>query len=204
MTPLQKIAMGLVIVFAPGYFEIAGQPYDVLADWLGWLLVLAGVGALSRHLEVDLVRWLARVALVVSLVFWFPQVTDLLPDVDGPVKGVDPSVQWFISLPQAAFSLLLVQAIGKAAINQVPRDSFVAGRYGVLTWAFIAGIVLPPVAYAVAEDLIRPTLIGIALINLALIYQLFRVHRRTWLGGPGPLEVHPEGPRSGNDEGRPD
>jgi hypothetical protein len=23
------------------------------------------------------------------------------------------------------------------------------------------------------------------------VYYLFRVHRRTWLGGPGPLEVHP-------------
>jgi hypothetical protein len=28
-------------------------------------------------------------------------------------------------------------------------------------------------------------------VNLAVIYYLFRVHRRTWLGGPGPLEVHP-------------
>lgn len=181
MTPLQKIAMGLVIVFAPGYFEIAGHPYDVLADWLGWLLVLSGMRVLRTRLDVDLAYWLAWVALVVALVFWFPQITDLLPQVDEPVKGVDPSVAWFISLPQAAFSLLLVKAIGQAGIEQVPRDTFVAGRFGVLSWAFIATIALPPIAYAAAEDLIGPTVIGIGLVNVVLIYYLFRVHRRTWL-----------------------
>ena len=185
--------MGLVIVLAPGYFEIAGQPYDFLADWLGWMLVIAGMRMLREHLDVDIAYWLAWVALVVSLVFWFPQITDLLPQVDEPVKGVDPSVAWFISLPQAAFSLFLVKAIGQAGIEQTPRDTFVAGRFGVLSWAFIGSIALPPVAYAAAENLIRPTLIGIGLINVALIYYLFRVHRRTWLGGP--VE---------NDEGRPD
>lgn len=185
--------MGLVIVLAPGYFEIAGQPYDVLADWLGWLLVLSGMALLREHLDVDIAYWLAWVAFAVALVFWFPQVTDLLPEVDEPVKGIDPSVQWFISLPQAAFSLLLVQAIGKAGADQQPRDTFVAGRFGVLTWAFIATIVVPPVAYAAAEDLIRPTLIGIGLINIVFVYYLFRVHGRPWLGGP--VE---------NYEGRPD
>lgn len=184
--------MGLVIVFAPGYFDIAGQPYDVLADWLGWLLVIAGMNGLRKHLDVDLPYWLAWVAFTVSLVFWFPQVTDLLPDVDEPVKGIDPSVQWFISLPQAAFSLLLVKAIGQAGIEHRPPDRFVAGRFGVLSWAFITTIVLPPVAYAVAEDLIKPTLIGIGLINLVLVYYLFRVHGRPWLGGPVLVPAAPE------------
>lgn len=176
--------MGLVIVLAPGYFEIAGAPYDVLADWLGWLLVLSGMRVLRGYLDVDIAYWLAWVSFAVALVFWFPQVTDLLPEVDEPVKGVDPSVQWFISLPQAAFSLLLAQAIGKAGVNQDPRDRFVAGRFGVLSWAFIATVVLPPVAYATAEDLIRPSLIGIGLINVVFVYYLFRVHQRPWLGAP--------------------
>lgn len=197
MTPLQKIAMGLVIVFAPGYFEFGGRPYDVLADWLGWLLVISGLRVLRTHLDVDIAYWLAWVALAFAAVFWFPQITDLLPEVEEPIKGIDPSVQWFISLPQAAFSLMLIKAIGQAALEQQPRDRFVAGRFGVLTWAFIATVVLPPVAYAVAEDLIRPTLIGIGLINIVFVYYLFRVHRRTWLGGPGPLLVPPANPSPG-------
>lgn len=204
MTPLQKIAMGLVIVFAPGYFEIGGEPYDVLADWLGWILVISGMRPLRTHIDVDVAYWLAWIAFAVSLVFWFPQVTELLPEVEEPIKGIDPSVQWFISLPQAAFSLVLVKAIGQAALTVTPRDRFVAGRFGVLMWAFISAIVLPPIAYAAAEDLIRPTLIGIGLINLVFIYYLFRVHRRTWLAGPGPLEIHPTVRTSENDEGRPD
>src|SRR5688572_7940845 len=101
--------MGMVIVFAPAYFEIAGQPYDVLADWLGWLMVIGGVRALRGHLDIQVLTWLAWLAFAVSLVFWFPQLTDLLPEVDEPVEGIDPSVQWAISLPQAAFSLMLVR-----------------------------------------------------------------------------------------------
>ena len=34
-----------------------------------------------------------------------------------------------------------------------------------------------------------PTLLAIGLVNTAFVYYLFRVHRREWLGGPGPLEV---------------
>lgn len=189
MTPLQKIAMGLVIVFAPGFFEIGGQPYDILADWLGWLLVIAGLRGLRDRLPVDGVILLAVLAFATSLVFWFPQVTELLPEVTEPIEGVDPSVAWAIGLPQAAFSLLLVRTIGQAGLERTPRDRFVAGRFGVLTWAFGATILLPPVAYAAAEDLIRPTLIGIGVINLVLIYYLFRVHARPWLGGPEPEPV---------------
>ena len=29
------------------------------------------------------------------------------------------------------------------------------------------------------------------LVGVAFVYFLFRVHRREWLGGPGPLEIHP-------------
>lgn len=199
MTPLQKIAMGLVIVLAPGYFEIAGQPYDVLADWIGWIMVISGLRVLRTYLDLDVAYWLAWVALAVALVFWFPQVTDLLPEVDEPVKGTDPSVLWAISLPQAAFSLLLVKALSEAGIDHDPRDTFVAGRFGVLSWAFIATIVLPPVAYAAAEDLVQPVLIGIGLVNVVLVYYLFRAHARPWLGGRVPETAAPE-----NDEGRPD
>lgn len=185
--------MGLVIVLAPGYFSIGGQPYDVLADPLGWLLAISGVSALRRtELDVDIAYWLAWLAFAVSLVFWFPQVTDLLPQVDEPVEGVDPSVLWFISLPQAAFSLVLAKTIGQAGIAREPRDRFVAGRYGVLTWAFIATIVLPPIAYSAVDELIRPTLIGIGLINIVFIYYLFRVHARPWLGGPENSEDRPD------------
>ncbi|HEY5420576.1 MAG TPA: hypothetical protein VIL10_07565, partial [Marmoricola sp.] len=188
MTPLQKIAMGLVIVLVPANFPRDPHPewrfYDALPDPLGWLLVLAGVWALSRasSLDLDLVRWLGVVAFVVSVPLWFPQVSHLLVPEHNP--DITVSFQWFVALPQTLFSLFLVRAIGRAAIDQQPRDVFVAGRFGVLTWGLATLVVLPVVAYGGSVDaLVTPTLLLIGIVNIAVIYYLFRVHRRTWLGG---------------------
>jgi hypothetical protein len=194
MSPLQKIAMGLVIVLVPANFphdpHPAWQFYDALPDPIGWLLVLLGVRALRDHLDVDVVRWLGWVALVVSVPLWFPQVNHLLvPEYN---HSIEVSFQWFLFLPQTVFSLALARTIGRAAELQQPRDTFVAGRFGVLTWAFAAVIVLPVVAYGGGVDgLESPALIGIGLVNVVFVYYLFRVHRRTWLGGRGPLEPRP-------------
>jgi hypothetical protein len=194
MSPLQKIAMGLVIVLVPANFphdpHPAWQFYDALPDPLGWLLVLAGLRGLRGHLDVDVVTWLGWVAFVLSVPLWLPQVNHLLvPEYNG---SIDVSFQWFLFLPQTVFSLALARTIGRRAELEQPRDTFVAGRYGVLTWAFAALIVLPAVAYGGGVDnLVNPTLIGIGLVNVVFVYYLFRVHRREWLGGPGPLEIHP-------------
>jgi hypothetical protein len=190
MSPLQRIAMGMVIVFLPANFPHDPHPawafYDALPDPLGWLLVLAGLRGLRVHLDVDAARWLAWAAFVVSVPLWFPQVNHLLvPEYND---GIDVSLQWFLSLPQTVFSLLLARGIGRAAEVREPRDRFVAGRFGVLTWAFAALVVLPAIAYGGRVDaLVAPTLVGIGVVNLAFVYYLFRVHRREWLGGPGAL-----------------
>jgi hypothetical protein len=194
MSPLQRIAMGLVIVLVPAYFphdpHPAWQVYDALPDPIGWLLVIAGVRALSAHLDVDVVRWSAWAAFAVSVPLWFPQLNHLLvPEYND---SIEVSFQWFLALPQTVFGLALARTIGREAELQDPRDRFVAGRYGVLTWAFAALVVLPVVAYGGGVDaLVDPTLVGIGLVNVVFVYYLFRVHRREWLGGPGPLEVHP-------------
>jgi hypothetical protein len=194
MSPLQRIAMGLIIVLVPANFphdpHPAWQFYDALPDPIGWLLVLSGLRVLRAHLDVDVATWLGWVAFAVSVPLWFPQVNHLLvPEYND---AIDVSFQWFLFLPQSVFSLVLARTIGRAAEVQEPRDHFVAGRYGVLTWAFAALIVLPAVAYGGSVDALEnPTLIGIGLVNVVFVYYLFRVHRREWLGGPGPLLVHP-------------
>jgi hypothetical protein len=194
MSPLQKIAMGLLIVFWTAPFSIDGYAWDGLPDPIGWILVLVGVHALRRHLDVELAIRTAWVALAASVPQWIPPVFEaLLPNDDAVAEA---SVRWFFFLPQALFCLLLARAVAKAAVTRQPRDRFVAGRFGVLTWAAGALIALPPIAYGLDEQpLIDATLIGIVLIGLAFVYYLFRVHRRTWLGGPGPVVVHP-GPRA--------
>ena len=197
MTPLQKIAMGLVIVLVPANFPRDPHPawalYDALPDPIGWGFVLAGLWALGGFLDVDVVKWFGAVAFLVSVPLWFPQVNHLLaPEYN---KNIQVSFQWFISLPQTLFSLFLARTIGQAGIAE--RDRLVAGRFGLLTWGFGALVVLPVVAYGGGvEQLQGPTLVAIGLVNLVFVYYLFRVHRRTWLGGPGPLEIHPK-PRTG-------
>ena len=109
MTPLQKIAMGLVVVLVPANFPRDPHPewrfYDALPDPLGWLLVLAGVWALTRasDLDLDMVRWLGVVAFVVSVPLWFPQVSHLLVPEHNP--DITVSFQWFVALPQTLFLL---------------------------------------------------------------------------------------------------
>ena len=187
MSPLQKIAMGLVIVIGSALFppnpSPSWQKYDALPDPVGWVLVLLGVFALARADDrFDSSRWLAGLAAVVSVPMWFPQVQ----------HGLEPSVEWFASLPQIAFCLFLAREIGMSAPHQRPPDGYVAKRFGLLVWGFGLVAVLPVIALGGdVPELTSTTLLFSTLVNVAFVYLLFRVHRREWLGGPGPLEIHP-------------
>jgi hypothetical protein len=195
MSPLQKIAMGLVIVIGTALFPANPSPawarYDALPDPLGWLLVLFGTFALTRaNAAFDSTRWLAALALLVSVPMWFPQLQHRL----------NPSGEWFVSLPQVLFCLFLARAIGMQGAQQVPADAYVAKRFGLLVWAFAVVGVLPVLAIGGGLDqLVSTTLLFSTLVNVAFVYFLFRVHRREWLGGPGPLEIHPR-PRAERDK----
>jgi hypothetical protein len=193
VTPLQKIAMGLVIVLLPAYFPAHPHPawavYDALPDPLGWALVVAGVWALAAgsDLELTTVKWLAVAALLVSVPLWFPQLNHLLVPKYNPDAQV--SGQWFLSLPQTLFGLFLARQLGRAGELNTPRDHYVAGRFGVLTWGYAVLVVLPVVAYGGGvKSLETPSLVLIGLVNIAFIYYLFMANRRTFLGGPGPRD----------------
>jgi hypothetical protein len=193
VTPLQKIAMGLVIVLVPADFPRHPHPawavYDALPDPIGWALVLVGVYALAAASDIDLdaVRWTGILAFIVSIPLWFPQVNHLL--VPKYNSDITVSGQWAISLPQTLFSLILARQIGRAGIFTEPRDTYIAGRFGVLTWGFGALLILPAIAYGGdIAGMQHPTLLLIGLVNIAFIYYLFMANRRTFLGGPGPRD----------------
>jgi hypothetical protein len=187
MSPLQKIAMGLVVVFGSALFPPDPSPswarYDALPDPLGWVLVLLGVHALTRlDGRFATARWLAWIAAVVSVPLWLPQLNHLLP----------PSGSWAASLPQLAFCLVLAREIGLAGALQQPRDEYAAKWGGLLVWGLLVATLLPVVVLGGGVDsLAVPTQLVATVVDIALVWVLFRLHRRTWLGGPGPLEVHP-------------
>jgi len=198
VSPLQKIAMGMV--FVAGYAPFPADPhphwkvYDGLADPVGWVLVIAGMQALCRVADgFDAVRWCAWLAGAISLPLWVPQFSHQLSD----------SGAWALSMAQTFFCLLLARGIAEGAATEEPGERYLPTRFGLLMWAFALLVVLPPVAIGGDVQVLDDVTVGAAFaVNLAFIYYLFRVHRRTWLGGPGPLLVHPK-PRPGNDEGRP-
>ncbi len=187
MSPLQKIAMGMVIIVGSALFPANPSPswekYDALPDPIGWVLVILGMVALARVDDTfGTSRWLAVLAGLVSVPMWFPQLHHQL----------DPSGEWFASLPQIAFCLVLAREIGLLGAAQSPPDGYVAKRFGLLVWGFALVAVLPVVTIGGGlEALEATTLVVSTLVNVAFVYLLFRVHRREWLGGPGPLEVHP-------------
>ena len=204
MSPLQRIAMGLVVVVGNAAWTLPGdQPswlhYDLLADPVGWLLVLSGTWALVRAQDsFDLLRWPAVLAALVSVPVWFPQVQHRL----------DGAGAWAASLPQIAFCLLLCRETSRLAGLQRPGDAYAAHRFGLLVWGFVAVGVLPVLTLGGGLDaLAAPTQLVSLVVNVALVWFLFRVHRRRWLGGPGPLEIGPDGARGQSGrrthEGRP-
>lgn len=182
--------MGMVIIIGSAYFPADPSPswerYDALPDPLGWVLLLLGVFALARTDNTfDSSRWLALLAAAVSVPMWFPQVHHQL----------DGSGEWFASLPQLVFCLFLAREIGMLGARQSPPDGYVAKRFGLLVWGFALAGVLPVLAIGGdVTQLESPTLVLSALVNVTFVYFLFRVHRREWLGGPGPLEVQPQKP----------
>jgi hypothetical protein len=182
------MAMGLVIVFLTAAFPAHPSPawkqYDALPNPLGWALVIVGAAALVRAGPTfGPARWLAVVAGVVSVPLWFPQLTHHL----------DASGQWFVSLPQIVFCLWLARQIGVEGALQEPRDTYAAKWFGLLVWAFAVVAVLPVLTLGGGlTQLAATTQLVSALVDLVFVYFLFRVHRRTWLGGPGALEIHPK------------
>lgn len=186
MSPLQRIAMGLVIVVGNAYFPPDPRPdwkvYDALADPLGWLLVLAGLVPLARTgLQLGAARVAAVLATLVSIPVWLPQVRHEL----------DPSGEWALSLPQTVFCFLLAKEIAEQATTNHP-DRYVARRFSLLMWAFALVAVAPAVVIGGGlHDFDTATLAFAIVTGIAFIFYLFRVHRRTWLGGPGPLEIGP-------------
>lgn len=157
MTPLQWVAMGLVLTLVDA--DIGG--YDAVPDVLGWVMVVAALLRLRDVLATTTLVGLAVLAGVVSLATLRPELLEDLPESTG----------WLLSLPQIAFSLLLSVELGRA----VPA---LARRFGVLAWAFGIAAVGPVLLYGGGVDAVLvPLAVLTVLANVYLVYLLFRVAR---------------------------
>lgn len=169
MKPLQSIAMGLVIIALEAW---VGGGYDVLPDPLGWLLVLHGLGGLPVTLpHRQGLRLVGLLALVMSIVLWFPSVRDAL-------EQADESLLWAADLPQLGFVGLLCLALSRTAAVD-PRASRWLHTAAALTG--LAAVVPVLVLGAGADTLVEVMVVGAGLVLLLVIVLLFRYSSRPWV-----------------------
>lgn len=169
MKPLQAIAMGLVIVA----LVVRLDGYDVLADPLGWLLVLAGVRRLPPDLpRLGTVRGLAVLAAVVSVPLWFPGVV-------GALEDADESLLWAATLPQLAFVATLTGGLARTAGERDDRPAATWLRTAS-TLTVVAALV-PAVVYGAGQaTLLVPTLVLATFVLVLVICLLFTYAARPW------------------------
>ena len=165
MTPLQKIAMGLLLVL----LDVPFAGYDAVPDLAGWILVVLGlIGLRARLANTDTLLWLAAIAAIVSGALFLPEVNQQLPE----------STEWLLSLPQLAFSVLLCNAVAGLSEDEDRRTS---GRLRLLRWLFVALAVLPVALYGGGVKALEVPLAVLAVAaNVYLIVLLFTVSRKAY------------------------
>ncbi|GAA1124972.1 hypothetical protein [Nocardioides aquiterrae] len=167
MKPLQSIAMGFVIIA----ISARSHGYDLLPDPVGWLLVLQGLGALPDPLpHRPTLRTLGFVALLMSIVLWFPALADGL-------ENTDESLLWAANLPQLAFVALLCRALAELADGSAARWLTTAS-----TLTVVAALLPVVVLGAGASGLLAVMVVGSAAVLVLVIVLLFRYAARPWAG----------------------
>jgi hypothetical protein len=179
VTPLQKVAMGLVIVFLSARFG----GYDALPDPVGWGLAIAGLVPLrTRVPHGGTLLWLAAIAGVVSVPLVVPQVNEAMA----------PAGQWGVGVPQTAFCLML--SISLATLTERAGEPE-AVRFGLLRTAYIAVLALPVLVYGGGiDELALPAAVLSVLANVVLVYYTFKVSRRPYVY---------DAPAAADDQGEP-
>jgi hypothetical protein len=165
VTPLQKVAMGLVIVVLD-----SASAYDVLPDLVGWVLVLGGVRSFPGEYRGGLLAT-AGIAAAVSAVLWFPQVRD-------PVIDEGPAIAWAAALPDYVFAIWLCWTLARLA---QPDDPTTAARMRLLAAVLVVPALGPAVDAAVRSDTLVAGATVVGMVGWVwLIWTLFSRHARPW------------------------
>ena len=152
---MQRVAMGLVVVL----LDASYNGWDVLADPVGWALVLAGVLPVAEQLG-GRVTMTAVLAFVTSLVVYPPVVA----------RTVDPSVGWALSLPHLAFVVVLCLALA-ALLPELER------RFRSTAVVLVVVAVAPVVVLAGGGGVLAVGAVAFVAVitQLYVVYLLFRV-----------------------------
>lgn len=170
MTPLQKVAMGFVVIL----LDPAFSGWDALPDFAGWVLALAGVRQLKPALGARYATlfYVGVIALVISVATFVPTV---------PV-ALSAALGWFVSLPQLVFMCLLCAALADLALVSQPGDRITAKRFRRLLWAVIVVGALPVLVFGGGIEALAPVAAAVAVgVLVYFVYALFKVSRRDYV-----------------------
>lgn len=172
MKPLQAIAMGYVII---ALFARQGG-YDLLADPVGWVLVLLGVRRLPDPVARTALLYAAALALAVSTPLWVPAVFEAVADED-------PSLAWAADLPALVFAALLFHQLAGAA--RLAGDRGAATVLQTLLVLSVVVAVLPVLVFGAGWESLADLAGGSGqLLNAATVVVLFVQAGRAWAQEP--------------------
>ncbi|GAA1477401.1 hypothetical protein GCM10009623_18470 [Nocardioides aestuarii] len=179
MRPLSLLAVGLLIAL----LDISFEGVDVVADWIGWLVVLLACAGLPPQLAPARLAVAGAAALLVSVAIWIPGAL-----VD--VEALPLPLAWAISLPEVGFGLLLALSMARAAGGA--GDESARGWWRLVLAGNIVVLLLPPVVYGagVVAVLLVGVLIGLV-TAITEIVLCFRHGDRPWAQ---PTPEHAAGP----------
>jgi ABC-type molybdate transport system permease subunit len=172
--PLPAVAMGLVVVL----LNVPVHGYDLLADPLGWVLVLIGLSALPVP-QQRTVRTLATVSLIVSLPVWVPAARDAL-------NVTDDALAWAAGVTEVLTMIVLAHSLAGVARSSGDAP---AGRW-LLTarTLFVVVLLIPPVVLgAHLGRLVTAAAVFGSLTLLLMVVLLFRYAGRPWARPADPV-----------------
>ena len=179
MRPLLAVALGLVVV---GLYARAGD-FDMLADPVGWLLVLAGVRVLAQRVEVPrrgLLTVLGIAALLASAALWWPDVHDWFEDAD-------PALGWAIDLPSLVFCAVLCHAL--SVLARGAHETVAAAWTAWTAIGFAVSALAPAIVVGGGVESLRdPAGFVTGLSQLSLFVLCLAYSGREWAGAPVPAE----------------
>lgn len=180
MRPLSLLAVGLLLVLV----DLSINDIDLVADWVGWLVVLLACAGLPPQLAPGRLAGVAAVALLVSALVWIPGAL-----VD--VESVPTSIAWAISLPEVVFGMLLAVAMARAAGRA--GDESARGWWRLVIAGLVVVLLLPPVVFG--AGVVAVLVLGVAIALATAITQIvlcFRHGGRPW-AQPQEAAPHPAG-----------
>lgn len=187
MKPLQAMGFGFVFLLLEvpvARISADGPGFDLYPDPVAWVLILVGLSGLPQETPQLRVLWtFGLLALLVSVVLWFPTVLQGMADTDPSL-----ALAWASEIPRWVFIVMLCWSLAQVATAK--REQGPGGWFRTtMTLAGAAGV-LPIVVLGADIDWLGEVAGAAALLSIiSMLVLTFVYSGRGWAGAP-PLDFN--------------